>query len=60
MTDLPEKVMKDVIVQRYIADPLLVDGLKFDLRVYVTLVGTDSLSGFICDEGLARFCTVRI
>lgn len=36
---------------------MLVDGLKFDLRVYVTITGTEPLQAFVCEEGLARFCT---
>jgi len=50
-----------MVVQRYVHNPLLVDGLKFDLRVYVVVVGgkgLDNLSCWVCDEGLARFCTV--
>ena len=47
------------MVQRYIDKPLLLDGLKFDLRVYIVLVGIgEGLKAYICDEGLARFCTV--
>ena len=51
---------KDVnLAQEYVAEPLLVDGLKFDLRVYVTIVGSGkNIMAYICDEGLARFCTV--
>ena len=45
-----------MVVQQYIDNPLLMDGLKFDLRVYVILEGHD-VSAFICSEGLARFCT---
>ena len=45
-------------VQRYIDNPLLVDGLKFDLRIYVVICGFDPIHAFIADEGLARFCTV--
>jgi len=49
-----------MVIQRYIHNPLLVDGLKFDLRIYVVIAGTYPLSAFICNEGLARFCTVNI
>lgn len=49
---------KEIIVQRYLDKPLLVDGLKFDLRVYVIAVGFNPVTAYICDEGLARFCTV--
>ena len=35
------KEKTDYIVQRYIDKPLLMDGYKFDLRVYVTLFGSD-------------------
>lgn len=48
-----------VVVQRYIDDPLLVDGFKFDLRIYVAVTGINDgeMHAFIADEGLARFCT---
>jgi hypothetical protein len=49
-----------MIVQRYIHNPLLVGGYKFDLRIYVVIMGTNPISAFVCDEGLARFCTVRV
>ena len=45
-------------MQRYIDQPLLLDGIKFDLRVYVVVVGFNPVQAFIYDEGLARFCTV--
>ena len=48
-----------MVVQRYIHNPLLVDGFKFDLRVYVIVIGTSPLTAFVCEEGLARFCTVK-
>lgn len=50
-------------MQRYIDKPLLVDGFKFDMRIYVCLVGTGApgnpMHAFVADEGLARFCTEK-
>ena len=59
LNELPSMLSKEMVVQRYIHNPLLVDGFKFDLRIYLVIFGTDPLTAFICDEGLARFCTVR-
>lgn len=57
--DIPYALeQKDVVIQRYLDKPLLLDGIKFDLRVYVVVVGLEDMKAYICDEGLARFCTV--
>ncbi|CAE7398788.1 TTLL11 [Symbiodinium sp. CCMP2456] len=48
------------VVQKYISKPLLLHGLKFDLRMYVCLAGGSSTAppaAWLCREGLARFCT---
>jgi len=50
-----------MVVQRYIDNPLLVNGFKFDLRIYVVVTGINEgeMHAFIADEGLARFCTSK-
>jgi len=45
--DIPNNAMtgekKDMLVQRYIKTPLLLDNKKFDLRLYVLIVGLDPI-----------------
>lgn len=59
LSDLPNRLKSaEMTVQRYIANPLLVNGFKFDLRVYIILAGFDPIHAYVAKEGLARFCTV--
>ncbi|CAE7933390.1 Ttll1, partial [Symbiodinium sp. KB8] len=46
------------IVSRYIDNPLLVGGKKFDLRLYVLVTSWQPLQAYIHRSGFARFCAV--
>ncbi|XP_058470178.1 probable tubulin polyglutamylase TTLL2 [Solea solea] len=48
-----------VIVQRYVSDPLLISGYKFDLRIYVCVKSFHPLTVYVHQEGLVRFATEK-
>uniref|UniRef100_A0A8D8R7R3 Tubulin polyglutamylase TTLL13P n=1 Tax=Cacopsylla melanoneura TaxID=428564 RepID=A0A8D8R7R3_9HEMI len=47
------------ICQAYIANPFLIDGYKFDIRVYTLLTSCDPMRLYAYNNGLARFATVK-
>ncbi|KAK1117906.1 hypothetical protein K0M31_015577 [Melipona bicolor] len=53
------KPTERMICQVYVARPFLVDGYKFDLRIYALLTSCDPLRIYVYNDGLARFATSR-
>lgn len=47
---------EDYVVQEYIARPLLIEGRKFDLRVYCLVTSLKYPSIFVYNDGLVRLC----
>jgi len=51
---------RPVMVQAYLPRPLLMDGRKFDLRIYILVTSVyPTLRVFIYKQGLVRFATVK-
>ena len=59
ISDLPslQYTSNEMVVQEYIDKPLLLEGKKFDLRLYVLISNVKPMIAFLNEEGLARFCT---
>ena len=55
MESVPQR--RQIIVQKYIKNPLLINGLKWDLRIYVFVSSFCPLIAYISDDGLVRFAT---
>ena len=45
------------VISRYVTNPLLINGHKFDLRIYVLITCCDPLRIFLYPDGLVRFAT---
>uniref|UniRef100_A0A1A8II19 Tubulin--tyrosine ligase-like protein 5 n=1 Tax=Nothobranchius kuhntae TaxID=321403 RepID=A0A1A8II19_NOTKU len=57
----PNQISMDenILVSRYVNNPLLIDEFKFDVRLYVLVTSYDPILIYVYEEGLARFATVK-
>ncbi|KAK9752749.1 Tubulin-tyrosine ligase family [Popillia japonica] len=56
-SQLPKKTA--IVVQRYISNPYLINGSKFDLRLYVLVTSFNPLRIYLYPDGLARFASAK-
>ena len=56
MVDL--KPTDHLVVQKYIVQPYLIEGHKFDLRMYVMVLGINPLRIYVYRDGIARLAAV--
>ncbi|KAJ9460138.1 Tubulin polyglutamylase ttll-4 [Diplonema papillatum] len=51
--------LEPTVVQRYLPNPLLIDGFKNDLRLYAAVTSFNPLRVYLFTDGLVRFATER-
>ena len=47
------------MVSEYVPNPLILNGYKFDMRIYVVMTSVNPLKIYMYEEGLARFATCK-
>ena len=60
LTDIESLPKKNkFIVTHYVYNPHLINGKKYDLRLYLLVTGYTPLKIYLFDNGLARFCSEK-
>ena len=56
-----DSIPKDevLVVQQYMQHPHLIEGLKYDMRLYVLVLSCEPLKIFLYNDGLVRYCTQK-
>ena len=57
VSDIP--LNEEIVVQKYIDNPHLINGTKYDMRIHVLLTSVNPLQIYIFDEGHVRFATYK-
>jgi len=52
------KYAETMVAQKYLKNPLLLNGYKFDMRIYVLVTSLNPIEAFVYKEGFARLSTV--
>jgi len=60
MISKSQKVVKKKgnLISEYVSNPHLIDGYKYDLRLYVLVTSLNPLKIYLFKEGLVRLCSV--
>ena len=48
-----------MLAQRYVSEPLLINGCKFGIRLWLLVTGTDPYTSYLHKQGLVLFSTDR-